>query len=121
MSSAQDLSWDDAATLLDLQGALLCMRSQEGLLNPENEECVVFYLLPGQGPASFSILLLQSFCYYGDFVHRGETVQPAAHLSPASVLPAGPPPFPRHSQHSQSCPSLPISIAHMLSDLEKGE
>ena len=86
MSSAQDLSWDDAATLLDLQGALLCMRSQEGLLNPENEECVVFYLLPGQGPASFSILLLQSFCYYGDFVHRGETVQPGAQLFPASSL-----------------------------------
>ena len=57
-----------------------------GLLNFENEDYVVFYLLPGQGPASFSILLLQSFCYYGDFVHRGETVQPGAHLFPASSL-----------------------------------
>lgn len=28
------------------------MRSQGGLLNLENEECVVFYLLSGQGPAS---------------------------------------------------------------------
>ena len=71
MSSAQDLSWDDAATLLDLQGALLCMRSQEGLLNPENEECVVFYLLPGQGPASshhpalIEFLLLRNFCPQG--------------------------------------------------------
>ena len=71
MSSAQDLSWDDAATLLDLQGALLCMRSQGGLLNPENEECVVFYLLPGQGPASshhpalIEFLLLRNFCPQG--------------------------------------------------------
>ena len=52
-----------------------------GLLNFKNEEYVVFYLLSGQGPASSIILHLWSFCYYGIPVHRGETVQPGAHLS----------------------------------------
>ena len=39
-----------------------------------------FYLLSGQGPACFIILLLWSFCYYGVSVHRGEIVQFGAHL-----------------------------------------
>ena len=37
------------------------------------------------GPNSSIILFLWSFCYYGVSVHRGETVQPGAHLSPASI------------------------------------
>ena len=62
------------------------MCSRGGLLGFENEDYVVFYLLSGQGPASSIILLLWSFCYYGVSVHRGEAVQPGAHLSPASIL-----------------------------------
>ena len=52
-----------------------------GLLNFENEEYVVFYLLSGHGPASSIILHLWSFCYYGIPVHRRNTVQPGARLS----------------------------------------
>ena len=52
------------------------------LLDFKNEEYVVFYLLSGQDPASSVILLLWSFCYYGVSVHRGETIQPGAHLHP---------------------------------------
>ena len=102
----------------DLQGTFLCTWSQGGLLNFENEECSGLLSLIWVGP-SLPPHPTFSFCSYGFSVHRGETVQSAAHLSPASVLPAGPPSCLRHSQHSQSWPSLPI--AHMLSDLEKGE
>lgn len=35
----------------------------EGLLDLENEEYVVFYLLSGQGQASSIIFLSWSFCY----------------------------------------------------------
>ena len=38
------------------------MCSQGVLLNFENEEYVVFYLLSGQGLASSIVLLLWSFC-----------------------------------------------------------
>ena len=41
------------------------MCSHGGLLDFKNEECVVFYLLSGQGPASSMILLLWSFCPQG--------------------------------------------------------
>ena len=37
----------------------------EALLDLENEEYVVFYLLSGQGPASSIILPLWSFCPQG--------------------------------------------------------
>lgn len=37
--------------------------SWEGLLDLENEEYVVFYLLSGQGQASSIIFLSWSFCY----------------------------------------------------------
>ena len=83
--SQHGLVWGGAPSLFDLQGAFLHMCSRGGLLDFENEEFVVFYLLSGQGPAPSIILLLRSFCYYGVSVHRGETVQPGAHLSPASV------------------------------------
>ena len=56
------------------------MHSWEGLLDFENEECVVFYLDRAQ--------LLSCFCYSGVSVHRGQTLaaQPGAHSSPASSL-----------------------------------
>ena len=61
-----------------LQGVFLHMCSWEGLLDFKNEEYVVFYLLPRQGSTPLS-------CYFGVSVHRGETVQPGGHLSPAST------------------------------------
>ena len=50
------------------------MCSQEGLLDFENEEYMVFYLLSGQGS--------------GVSVHRGQTARPGAHLSPAAKPPS---------------------------------
>ena len=58
------------------------MCSQGGLLDSENEEQVVFYLLPGQQDlALLSLLLL------GVSVHTRRTlaVQPGARLPPVSV------------------------------------
>ena len=43
----------------------MCMYSGRGLLNFENEEYVVSYLLLGWGSASSIILLLWSFCPHG--------------------------------------------------------
>ena len=60
------------------------MCSLGSLLDFENKEYVVSYLLSGQGPASSIILLSWSFCCYRVSVNRGETVQPRAHPSPAS-------------------------------------
>ena len=61
------------------------MCSQGGLLDFKSEKYVVFYLLSWQGPESSIILLLWSFCCYGIFVHRGESVQPGARLSSTSI------------------------------------
>ena len=57
------------------------MCSREGLLDLENEEYVVFYLLSGQDSAPPPFHLALS-------VHRGQipAAQPGAHLSPASNL-----------------------------------
>ena len=47
------------------------MRSQGGRLNPENEECVVFYLLSGQGPASPHRRALMEFLLLRNFRPQG--------------------------------------------------
>ena len=86
MGNWHHLLWDGAPSLFDLQGAFLRLCSQEGLLDFENEEYMVFYLLSEQDPASSIILLLWSFCYYGVSVHRGEIFHSGAHLSSASVI-----------------------------------
>ena len=69
---------------IDLQGAFLHICSQGGILEFENEEYIFFHLLSGQGPASCIILIFWCFCYYGVSDHKGLTVQPGAHPSPAS-------------------------------------
>ena len=55
----------DAPSLFDFHQAFLCMCSQEGLLDFEKENMWSFYLLFGQGPAAFSILLLWGFSPQG--------------------------------------------------------
>ena len=57
------------------------MCTREGLLDFENEEHVVFYVLSGQGSAS------PPSCCFGVSAHRGRTAaQPGAHLSPALLM-----------------------------------
>ena len=53
------------------------MCGQEALLNFTNGKYVVFYLARAQP--------LPSSCFYEVSIHRGETFQPEAHLSPAST------------------------------------
>ena len=60
---ATELHYEVTPLSFDLQGAFLRTCSWEGLLDFENEECVVFYPLSRQGPASSLILLLWSFCF----------------------------------------------------------
>ena len=60
---ATELNYEVTPLSFDLQGAFLHTCSWEGLLDFENEECVVFYPLSRQGPASSLILLLWSFCF----------------------------------------------------------
>ena len=63
------------------------MCSRGGLLDFGNGNMWPLISLIWAGPAFSITLFLWSFCYYGVSVHRGETVQPGAHLSPASELP----------------------------------
>ena len=64
-STSPTVGWHPS--LFDLQGVFLRVCSQEGLLDLESEECVVFYLLSGQASASLCS------CYYlhvGVSIHR---------------------------------------------------
>lgn len=86
--------------LYDLQGVFLRVCSQEGLLDLENEECVVFYLWSGQASAPLCS------CYYlhvGVFIHR-QRLQllgpPVSCLRPRSVIRKGQAPGGGHGEGS---------------------
>ena len=59
------------------------MCSQEGLLDFENEEYVVFLSLIWAGPSSS---LAPAILEYLSTVGKTRAAQPGAHLSPASIL-----------------------------------